>query len=420
MKISKPIVTAFLDTRRSKKDGLYPLKLRVTHKGERLYIPLNADYSKESWEAALKPKGGGSKIQDIRNLKSKIEADANEIIDNMKYFSFNEFESRFVRHNSSTFTNQVISDDVYTAIKSYADEKLNNGQASTGLSYESLLSSLKRFRKNKPIAFGEISVPFLNDYQKFMETKGRSDGGGQNTSGIGIYMRNLRAIVKRAIKVGILQEDEYPFGKGKYEIPGGTNFKRPLTIENIKAIWSYELPQGSTSARNRDLFIFSYLCNGMNLKDIFQLRWTNIQDDVMYFIRAKTSRTKNQPQPIRVILIPEALEIIERWSNQDKSKDAYVFDFLKPEMTPIQIRYAIGGYTKRINKDIQKVAKALGITNHVTTYYARHSFVSRLIQTGVRLTEIKDLIGHSDIRMTEQYAATLDESNQRVYVQNLL
>jgi integrase/recombinase XerD len=53
-----------------------------------------------------------------------------------------------------------------------------------------------------------------------------------------MYLRALRAIIKVAIKQGLMSFDDYPFGKRKYIIPSGRNIKKALTIEEIAKIYN--------------------------------------------------------------------------------------------------------------------------------------------------------------------------------------
>ncbi len=44
----------------------------------------------------------------------------------------------------------------------------------------------------------------------------------------------------------------------------------------------------------------------------------------------------------------------------------------------------------------------------LTTYTARHTAVTVLVRAGVPLSDIKDMLGHSSIKTTESYVASLD------------
>ena len=50
------------------------------------------------------------------------------------------------------------------------------------------------------------------------------------------------------------------------------------------------------------------------------------------------------------------------------------------------------------------VRGAVGLADKYTLHVARHTFASRLVQRGVSLYEVKELLGHATIQMTEIYA----------------
>ena len=52
----------------------------------------------------------------------------------------------------------------------------------------------------------------------------------------------------------------------------------------------------------KDFWIFSYLCNGINMMDIAHLRWIEIHDEKIVFERSKTKRTKLE-NPIKLLLL---------------------------------------------------------------------------------------------------------------------
>ena len=175
--------------------------------------------------------------------------------------------------------------------------------------------------------------------------------------------------------------------------------------------------------RGLDLWVFSYLGNGMNMADICNLKWKDIdtKSNKLSFVRQKTVRTrKGNQQTIRVHLFAESWEIINRWGNQDRKPNDNVFPFISDSMTAERQRNVVQQVTKSTNKYMQKIADDLGITRRLGTYVARHSFVTVLLQSGANLSFIKEKIGHASTRTTEIYAGSLEGADTQMYIDALL
>jgi len=155
----------------------------------------------------------------------------------------------------------------------------------------------------------------------------------------------------------------------------------------------------------RDYWIFIYLCNGMNVKDVCLLRRKDIQGDKITFVREKSKRTKRETSEIVVSLKPEARAIISKWGRVSLDPDAYLFPHISKGMTAERQREVYQQVTKNINKYMKRVAAKLDIQKDVTTYYARHSFATILKQSGASVEMIGELLGHSDTKTTRNYLA---------------
>lgn len=103
-------------------------------------------------------------------------------------------------------------------------------------------------------------------------------------------MRNIRTLMNEAKRAGVIKESQYPFGKGLFEIKTGIGRKKGLTKKQLKAIFDYK-SENETTNRYKDLWIFIYLCNGINPTDMLKLKFSDIVDGEICFVRQKTERT---------------------------------------------------------------------------------------------------------------------------------
>lgn len=410
---TKPTVATVLDTRREKKSGVYPIKLRVTFLKVQKYYPVGADLTKQEFDAMLNLKVNPKnidiklkrKLQDIEIKCESKRAKANEIISKLPMFSFRLFEKRFL-------TGEHSMDSVYLYYEETIDQMKREGRAGTASNYSSSMNSLKKFSPKLPL--GNVSVEFLRDYENWLLSKGKSD------STVGIYLRPLRAIINQAIEDGSFLREYYPFGKRRYQIPATRNPKKALTLEEIGKMVSYEAESGSWYEKARDIFIFSYFANGINIKDILLLKYSNIDGDYIRFVRAKTRRTnRTNSTPITVVLNDELKTIIDRIGNQDKAPSSFIFPVLEEGLSPEREMAIIQQFTKMVNKYLKKIVEDLKINKPVTTYFARHSFATVLKKSGVSPLFISESLGHSSIKTTENYLDSFEDEQRKIILENL-
>ena len=217
-------------------------------------------------------------------------------------------------------------------------------------------------------------------------------------------------IFNDAKTIGVIKEAQYPFGRGKYEVLSGKGRKLALSLQQIKQIINFTDGFEATE-RYRDMWFFSYLCNGINVNDMLKLKYSNIDGDQIHFYRAKTLNTSKDKKEIEVLLTPEMKQIIDKWGNTDKSSNNYIFPFLTGEETPLQQKRTIQDVTHRINKRLKKIGEAIGISG-LSTYTARHSFASVLKRSGVNIASISESLGHSDLKTTENYLASFEKEER--------
>ncbi|MBK7099540.1 MAG: tyrosine-type recombinase/integrase [Sphingobacteriales bacterium] len=229
---------------------------------------------------------------------------------------------------------------------------------------------------------------------------------GKSITTVGIYLRALRAIYN----LQNIDRSLYPFGEraGGYSIPTGKNIKKALPIEDISKIVFFDAKAGTMQEMARDYWIFIYLGNGMNVKDFCLLKRKNISGNILTYQRAKTVRSKKEPQMITVSLKPEAKEVIRKWGVLSIDPESYLFPHLQKKMTAERQREVYQQVTKNINKYIKQIAKEVGINSEVTTYFARHSFATILKRTGSSVELVSELLGHSNTKITQSYLASFE------------
>jgi integrase/recombinase XerD len=397
--ISKPIITIWLDDRRAKKGNLFPVKIRITHKQNRYYYPTNINMNKSDFIKVIS-NSPGTKLKDyhfqLYELERQANATINKIVDELHLdFTIDLFE-KFLNLHESDYK------DVFKC------------QLKTAEGYHSALTTFQKYVGRQFLSFAEIDKKFLEEFELFMLKNNKS------ISTVGVYARYLRAIFNEAISEKMISFELYPFGRNKYQIPQSANNKRALDGTDLIKIINYKPEEDSWEEFAKDMWLFSMYCQGMNMKDIANLRYKNIDGDRIIFTRNKTKRTRRSNQKsIIVYLTDDALEIINRRGNP-KSLNNFVFPIYSDENSDHRNMRIVEQQLKMLNKYIRKIAENVGIKQDVTFYGARHSFATTLKRQGRSTEEIQEFIGHTDKRTTELYLASFGDDHKRNVIRNFV
>ena len=384
-------VVSMIDTRKTNSKGLYPIKIRVNYKRKREYYSIGQTISKDEWENLP-----NNKTSKAKELKSFIENSFSLVKKNVEAlaergdFSIDTLNCRLGRATGDTLNN---------AIKAKIEILRSNEQVGSAEFYNNTLIGVEKFAGDN-IELNEVTISWLNRCEKYWsKTKNRTT--------IGMYMRNLRAIMNVARKAGEIKEANYPFGKDRYVIKSGTSTKKALNSEHLKAIFSYS-DYYEVTERYRDLWLFIYMCNGINVADLVKLKYNNIDNGFISFVRQKTENTNSTQREIKVAILPQMQKIIDKWGTETNS-DNYIFPYLKGTETAQERKNTTKDLTKRINKCMKRIAEAVGVDS-ITTYTARHSYATISKQMGVSIAYISESMGHSSLKTTESYLASFDNA----------
>jgi integrase len=316
-----------------------------------------------------------------------------QVLESEGNFSFNSLNNRL---------GKCLNDSLNTAFKAKIQTLEKEGRAGTQVYYNCALTSIEKFG-GENIQFSAVNEDWLKQYEKYMLDQGRT------YTTIGMYLRAIRALMNDAKRNDALKESQYPFGKGKYEIPTGFGRKLALTLPQIKSIVQYT--GNPVTEKYRDLWFFSYLCNGINFTDLIQLKYSNIQNGEISYLRAKTIRTSKLKKEVRAILTPEIEMIIKKWGNHKIRPDQYIFPHLSGKESQMEIRAKAQDIIHRTNDRLKEIGNELKIEN-LSTYSARHSFATVLKRSGANIAFISESLGHADQKTTENYLASFEQEER--------
>lgn len=206
------------------------------------------------------------------------------------------------------------------------------------------------------------------------------DGDLIGDSGVYNYHKRLKALINRAIKIGIIDSNPYDRLRGEFS-RGEVESVEYLTEEEISAIESLHPLEGTQSAMARDLFIFQ-LYTGLSYSDAQAF---DIND--YRFIDGRWQHNGKRIKtgvPYVSELLPQALEVLERYGMQ------------VPKVNNPQY-----------NASLKVIQQALGIQTKLHSHLGRHTFATRALSLGVPLQNVAKMLGHKNIKQTQRYAKVL-------------
>lgn len=402
-----------LYTSKTLKNAKHPIVLRVTHQRKRKYYTLgegNKGYAAtpDYWdEITSRYRRNQPDYKALNKILLDIEQEAKDILYGLEgdktEFSFAKFERKF--KNTST------KDDLKTIFEEEIKRLNEAGRIGYSNTYKWTKMAILKYAGREDIKIHEIDYKFLVGFESSLL------GNGDKKSTISVYMRTLRTLFNSSIKYDYIKEEHYPFASrtnpngyslGKLKVQ---SIPRAITREQLKKLECYDIPETSTKFHDRNFFMFSFYCRGINFHDMALLKWSNIETGRLIYTRAKT---KGQ---FDIGLLEPAFKILAYYQNNYSSK--YIFPILSDEMKePLIIKNRIRNALKRNNKNLKDLAKELELPP-LTSYVSRHSYASIMKFNGIAVEHISESMGHKNVAQTETYlkkfsSDVLDEANKSI------
>lgn len=270
------------------------------------------------------------------------------------------------------------------------DEKKKSGKISNAKAYADTKRSFMNFA-GKDITFSKLSPELMEKYEVFLRSRNNHNGG------IAFKMRYLRALCNTAMKRKIMTRKYYPFEDYKIAKLKQDNNKKALTVDDFRKFRDVDLSSRPDLVDSHHYFMFSIYARGMNFVDEMKLQWTDIQNERISYKRSKTRHSFN-------IEINEKMAEILDYYRSKRTDSQYVFPILlKNDLTPTQIADRKQKVLLRYNRQLKEIAALANIDVPITSYVARHSFATLLKFSGTSVEKISEMMGHSNVEITNSY-----------------
>lgn len=384
----------YLDTRRVKKNGRYPIKISVYHiKQFQITVPMDAPLN--TWKGELfssKEPNYQTKNMYLRNMYNKVEE---YMIELNRTGKLRELSDKALKGRLEALLQDKPNDE-RTFINYIEEFKQKKSKPGTKGVYHGTLLKIEEYAPT--LALQDIDKRWLEGFEEWMASK------GLNTNARGIHLRNIRAVINYCI------DEEYttlyPFRK--FKIKKEETAHRCLTREQLITLRDY--PCEEHQERYRDIFMLMVYLIGINAADLFALK--EIKNGRIEYTRAKTGKKYS------IKVEHEAQAIIDRYRGKDYL--LFVLDEYKSYkdfLHRMNNNLKEIGEMKRVGRGGKKVHTP--ILPELSSYWSRHTWATLAAELEVPIETISAALGHQyGAPVTSIYVQferrKIDEANRKV------
>ncbi len=393
----------------NKKDsnGLCPIFLRYFYSGNDFRYFTGEKCKSSDWDSdKMKCKRSHDGWQMVNERLSKLRSDLESAVHHFKLqriIPTKQQLKEFVSPKSGSVVAKKTFIDVYDEFLLWSSDK--GKKVGTIKNLKTTRNHLYNFSKVSSL---EITSFTKDVYQHFIHFL--MDNFDYQPNYIGSQTKNLKTFFSYCVNEAgfLLSPNHAKLSVVHYHVD-----KIYLTNDEISCLCLVELPEHLDKVR--DVFLFACY-TGLRHSDLYRLSNNNITESkgntLISFVPQKTdsfySKTRKK---LQIALIPEAIEIIEKYkethykalpviSNQKMNEALKIIG----EKAGINDKIEVFTY-----KNNQSVSEEIEKYKLITCHSARHTFATQSLSRGVPIEVVQQLMGHSDIKTTQIYAKLVDE-----------
>lgn len=299
------------------------------------------------------------------------------------------------------FSKEQTYKTVFVFLQEQVFKKEQMKRQGTARTYGNAYRRFKAFREDMDLTFDELTPDMIECYEAWLIDKRLK----QNS--IRCYLRTLNTLLCKAVEEGLLNNTNL-FSHVRLSYVKTT--KRAISEKELKVIANLELPENSTMALARDIFMFSFYMRGMPFVDIAYLRKTDLKNGMWTYCRRKTN------QCLMVEWEKAQQKILDRYAHQMENR-SYLLPIIKEEDGTEYKQYQ--RMQININRALKKIGEMAELKMPLTTYVARHTWASVARDMNIPIAVISEGMGHNSIKTTQVYLNSIDisrinEANKRI------
>ena len=392
MRTNNTFGVQFITRTNKAKNGLHPVYARISVDCRRVEVSLKQYVDPNNWNKAKGlVKGRGLEVRALNTFLEQVRGRLTECYQEL------QLKKKLVTADAikNLFCGVEEKEHSLMGLFDYHNEEMKNilewgtlKNYFTTKTYFQLY--LKEVLHTSDIYLSHLNYKFLVGYQKFMKERTPllpKKPCGQNT--VMKHIERLRKVVNLAIKNEWLDRDPFM----KFQPSFIRNDRQFLTASELADIEAsdYSIVRLQHA---KDMFVFSCY-TGLAYIDAFNLTPQNLSIGIDGDYWISTCRKKTD-QPVRIPLLPKAMEIIEKYKT-------HPYVIAKGKLLPVYSNQKLNAYLKEI-------ADLCGIDKPLTFHIARHTFATTVTLTnGVPIETVSKLLGHTSIKTTQIYAKVIEQ-----------
>lgn len=339
-----------------RKDGFYPVYIRVTHKAKLAYIATGKLVTDKQLsrtgeiEDPFVQEYCSKKIVEWVEMLNKKDTQHWAIDDVVKFIKTGEADICFSDY-----------------ARKYYDAMSAAGQKRNARNYEMALQHLERWAGTNRIMFSKLTSTFINDWINSLSTTKRAKE---------MYPICIRQIFKAAL----LEYNDYDNGVirvrtnpwNKIRIPSADRpEKLAITPQAARVFFSAPLPESKMKEPleeiGRDVAMLVLCLAGINTVDLYNLKKSDYYDGIIHYHRAKTKKFRADGAYMEMRVPSILTSIFEKYATDED--DPYLFSFHKR----FRSSDSLGS---NANIGIKKICESIGIKgdDRYCVYTFRHTW----------------------------------------------
>ncbi len=392
-----------LDKRKKRKNGAYPLVIRLTKDRIPVYIPTGYAVHKEYFVEVDEQSGIVLKNEYIKN-PGRVNQELKELMEDITGF-LNKLKDEGVLHRlrSTDIKQEFLNRNKKATItlNAFMHEKEKQLRKSNRHGYADLWKYAESFLMRalkKEITFDEFSLKTILKLE--MHHLSLNPDG---INGLSAYLRLIRTAYYDYAKENNIEIYNNPWNK--YTIRKKRTRKRATSGDIIKMFRDYKTVPGTMKHDAQQFYMLSFYLAGINLIDLARLKVKQIYDGKIHYTRTKVDEELTIPVP------PQAQAILDEYL-KGKGPDDYVLPIFEKNKNAGDNLKIYKSRRSTYNKHINEIFKAIGVVSdkRITFYSARHSWATRANELNKPITAISQGLGHTSIKTTQIYLEELQDN----------